>query len=397
MTAVIWPGPSTTKLVAATPANVTAVAPVSSSPAIVTVAPTAPLPGLKPEIAGGSITVNVPAASNLPSSSVTVTVPVVAAAGTLAVICVPAGFTKKVGSGVPLKATLVVPRRPVPVIVTVAPAPPFAGSSAERKKRVNGVALGVEADPFTTLIVPFVSPVGTVAAIWLPAALTVNEAAMPLNVTAVAPVKPDPSIVTRSPARATAGANPDTVKVTAKLPLLSAAPSSVVTRIFPAVAPGGTVARSWVGPSRETELAGTPLKVTPGEPPKPVPLTVTTVPVGPPDGAKPVTFGSTTNGACAIPPGVVSVTRPVVASDGTVARTVVELTYVGGADTPLNVTPLTPLNVVPVIVTTVPVTELDGVTEAMVGSTLNETGLVAVPPSVVTVTGPVVATAGTCV
>ncbi len=50
-----------------------------------------------------------------------------------------------------------------------------------------------------TAIVPVVAPVGTVAVIWV-AELTVNAvAAVPLNLTAVAPVRFEPLIVTVVP------------------------------------------------------------------------------------------------------------------------------------------------------------------------------------------------------
>jgi hypothetical protein len=64
----------------------------------------------------------------------------------------------------------------------------------------------------------------------------------------------------------------------------------------------------------------------------------------------------------------------------------------------LNFTDVTPLNVVPEIVTTVPAGPCVGASGLeIVGSTLNGVALVATPPGVVTFTSPVVAVAGTCV
>jgi hypothetical protein len=62
-------------------------------------------------------TVNVPGPMALPPAVVIVTFPVLAPAGTVAVICVPE-FTVKVVVFTPPKVTLLVPVSPVPVIVT---------------------------------------------------------------------------------------------------------------------------------------------------------------------------------------------------------------------------------------------------------------------------------------
>ena len=62
---------------------------------------------------------------------------------------------------------------------------------------------------------------------------------------------------------------------------------------------------------------------------------------------------------------------------------------------PLNRTAVTPVKVVPVIVTTVPTSPLVGVKLVIVGDTVKLVALVAVPPGVVTLSGPVVAPAGT--
>ena len=64
---------------------------------------------------------------------------------------------------------------------------------------------------------------------------------------------------------------------------------------------------------------------------------------------------------------------------------------------PLNSTAVAPLKFVPVIVTLAPTAPLVGVKLAIVGAgmTVKLAALIAVPPSVVTLTGPVVAPAGT--
>ena len=65
--------------------------------------------------------------------------------------------------------------------------------------------------------------------------------------------------------------------------------------------------------------------------------------------------------------------------------------------TPLNATAVAPLKFVPLIVTLVPTGPLVGAKLAIVGAgmTVKLAALVAVPPGVVTLTGPVVAPAGT--
>jgi hypothetical protein len=65
--------------------------------------------------------------------------------------------------------------------------------------------------------------------------------------------------------------------------------------------------------------------------------------------------------------------------------------------TALNVTAVAPMKFVPLIVTLVPSGPLVGVKPVIVGAvtTVNALALVAVPPGVVTLSGPVVAPAGT--
>ena len=68
------------------------------------------------------------------------------------------------------------------------------------------------------------------------------------------------------------------------------------------------------------------------------------------------------------------------------------------ATLPLNVTAVAPVKFVPLIVTLVPTGPLAGVKLVIVGAlaaTVKLAALVAVPPGVVTLSGPVVAPAGT--
>jgi len=71
---------------------------------------------------------------------------------------------------------------------------------------------------------------------------------------------------------------------------------------------------------------------------------------------------------------------------------------VKAAVVPLNVTAVAPVKFVPLIVTLVPVGPLAGVKLVIVGAlavTVKLVALVAVPPGAVTLSGPVVAPAGT--
>ena len=68
------------------PLNFTAVAPVKPEPLIVTLVPTGPLVGAKELITGGATTVKLMVLVPVPAAVVTLMGPVVALAGTLAVI-----------------------------------------------------------------------------------------------------------------------------------------------------------------------------------------------------------------------------------------------------------------------------------------------------------------------
>jgi hypothetical protein len=72
--------------------------------------------------------------------------------------------------------------------------------------------------------------------------LTVKMADVPLNFTAVAPVKPDPLIVTLVPTGPLFGENEliEGAAVTVKFDELVPVPFAVVTLIGPVVAPAGT-------------------------------------------------------------------------------------------------------------------------------------------------------------
>ena len=130
--AEIWVGESTVNVVAATPPNVTDVAPVNEPPVMVTTVPTLPLVGVKLLMHGPEPvdTLKLVVLVAVPSESVTAMGPLVAPARTVAVICV-FELTVKVVAAVPLNVTadagLGASWNPVPVMMTCVPTGPHVG------------------------------------------------------------------------------------------------------------------------------------------------------------------------------------------------------------------------------------------------------------------------------
>jgi hypothetical protein len=196
---------------AATPWNLTDVTPEKCVPLIVTVVPAAPNVGLKLEINGAPApsTVKLPALCAVPPGVTTVTLPVVAPAGTVALICVPAAFTEN-PAPIPLKRTADVPAKRDPLMLTLDPTAPLVGLSPVMMGTpiVMVKLLPLVAGPFgpDTVMGPVVAPGGTVALICVPAGrITVKLAEVPLNVTDDVPMNPVPLTVTLDPAAPLAG------------------------------------------------------------------------------------------------------------------------------------------------------------------------------------------------
>ena len=101
--------------------------------------------------------------------------------------------------------------KPLPLIVTELPTGPLLGVEAadRRAQRWTVKLLPLVALPagVVTLIGPLLAPLGTVAVIWV-SELTVNRRRVPLKVTAVAPVKSLPVIVTEVPTGPLLGLKP---------------------------------------------------------------------------------------------------------------------------------------------------------------------------------------------
>jgi hypothetical protein len=367
---------STVNDVAATPLNLTAVAPVRFVPVITTVAPTAPEVGVNEVTLGAGIIVNEPALVPVPPGVVMAIGPVVAAAGTVAVTCV-AESTVYTVVPTPLKLTAVAPVRFVPVMTTVVPAPPLVGVNevtVGAGRTVKLAALVPVPAGAVTEIGPVVAPAGTVAVIWV-FELTVNAIAeTPLNLTAVAPVRFVPVTTTDVPMPPLAGAKEVTVGGRKKFVALVPVPPAAVTEIGPVVAPAGTVAVIFVALLTVTVVAVAPPNLTAVTLENPVPLMTTPdVPTLPLVGEKDVIVGAAMTvklELVAVPPGVVTVTNPLVAPAGTVAVIWVLEPMVNAATTPLNRTTVAPTKFVPAIVTELPTAPVDGVREVIVGTRL---------------------------
>jgi hypothetical protein len=304
----------------------------------------------------------------------------------------------------PLNRTLVAPVKLVPLIVTLAPSSPLSGvmlAIVGAGMTVKLVAVVAVPPGVVTLSGPVVPPVGTVA--WIAVGdVTVKVALSPLNRTAVVPKKFVPPIVTLAPTPPPVGAKLVIVGagMTIKLVGLIPVPPCAVTRNGPVVAPVGSVASIAVA-EISVKLAGLPLNVTAVAPVNSVPPIVTLVPTGPLAGVTLVIAGGGMTvklvALVAVPPRVVTLSGPVVAPAGTVASIAEAEVTVKLAARPLNMTAVAPVKSVPPIVTLLPAGPVVGVTLVIVGGgiTVKLVALVAVPPGVVTLNGPVVAAAGT--
>ena len=205
-TAVISVLDTTVNDCAAVPPKLTPVAPLSTVPVIVTVAPCPADVGAKLVIVGGGITVKSVLLAATPPGVVTLIGPVVAAGGTVAWISV-AEATPKLAL-TPLKVTPLASVKSVPVMVTLAPTAALAGAKlviVGGGITVKSVLLAATPPGVVTLIGPVVAADGTVA--WISVAEATPKLALtPLKVTSLASVKSVPVMVTPAPTAPLAGA-----------------------------------------------------------------------------------------------------------------------------------------------------------------------------------------------
>lgn len=298
----------------------------------------------------------------LPPAVVTAILPLVAPLGTTAVMEVVL-ITVKVVAAIPLNFTAVAPEKFMPVMVTTVPVWPLVGVKeviVGKETTVKLVALLAVPPGVVTLILPVVAPTGTMAFNAVAEILVIVVDATPLNFTALAPVKLVPIRVTVDPTR------PDWVKavidgkeMTVKLVALVAVPPGVVTEILPVVAPTGTMAFNEVAEIFVMVVDARPLNFTARAPVRLVPIMVTVDPTRP-DFVKAVIVGKLTTVKSvlllAVKIGVVTLILPVVAPTGTMAFSeVAEILVIEVDATPLNLTALVPIRLVPITVTVDPI------------------------------------------
>src|SRR6476661_4387077 len=195
------PGPVTVMGPVVVPTGTVTVICVAELTVKITTVPGPPAAGEKMVMVGAGITVKLVAEVPLAMGLVTVMGPVMAPAGTVTVIWVPE-FTVKLVVLMPPNDTPLAPRKLVPVMTTVVPGEPLVGVKLVTVGGLPTTKLWAEVavPPGTvTVMVPVVVPAPTVAVICV-AEFTTNVAGVPLNDTAVAPVKPPPRMVTTVPA-----------------------------------------------------------------------------------------------------------------------------------------------------------------------------------------------------
>lgn len=203
-TAVMLVAETTLNEAAAVPPKLTAVVPEKFVPLIVMVATAAPLVGVNNEIVGTRTNVN-PALDAIPLGVVTETSPD-APLPTMAVILV-ADTTLNEAATVPPKLTSVAPIKPVPEIVMILPFPPLGVKEAIVGAAINVNPVFIAVPPgVITETLPDV-PAATTALI-LVAETTLNDvAAVPPKLTAVAPLRLVPVMVTVAAETALVGVN----------------------------------------------------------------------------------------------------------------------------------------------------------------------------------------------
>ena len=384
---------------AAVPPKLTAVAPVKFVPVKVTVAPVAALIGVKEVMTGAGMNVN-PARTPVPPGVVTLIFPEVPVA-TTAVMLV-AETTLKEVAAVPPKLRAVAPIKLVPVRVTVAPVAALVGV----KEVMTGAGMNVKPARTTvppgvvTLTFPLV-PAATTA-VMLVAETTLKEvAAVPPKLTAVVPVKLVPVNVTVLPVAALVGVNEVIIGAGMNInPASVPVPPGVVTLTFPEV-PAATTAVMLVAETTLKEVAAVPPKLTAVAPVKSVPVKVTVVVEPALVGVNEVIVGAGMNvnpAKIPVPPGVVTLTFPLVPAATTAVMLVAETTLKEVAAVPPKLTAVVPVKSVPVKVTVVVEPALVGVNEVITGAGINvNPARVPVPPGAVTLTSPEVPAAITAV
>lgn len=278
--------------VALTPLKETTGEALKLVPVMITVAPTAASAGEKFVIVGEGKTVKFAALSTVIPLEVTAILPVVAPAGTAAVMLeAEAAVTVAV---TPLKETTGEAPKLVPLIVMLAPGAPLVGVNAEMTgvgSTVKFVALEI-VTPFTvTERSPVEAPAGTCESM-LPDVKAETVALVVLNMSAGVVRKLVPVIDTGVPTAPLVGVKPVMVGVgnTVKLEALEIVTPFTLIEMGPLTAPVGTEVVIEVVDDAVT-TAAVPLKETVGVVLKLVPVMTTVAPIAPLAGVNPVIVG----------------------------------------------------------------------------------------------------------
>jgi len=241
--------------------------------------PIAPLVGLIPVIVAKGRRVKDPELVAEPAGLVTEMVPVLPVATTALMLV--GELIMNDAASVPPNFTEVAPVKLVPLIVTFIPCAPLLGVNDE----IVGAAMKV--NPPSTALPPGVvtetfpeEPVATTAVTVVELTTLKDVAAVPPKLTAVAPSKSVPVMVTVAPLIALIGANDEIVGPAMNVnPANESVPPGVVTDTLPE-APLATTAKICVGESTVNEAAAVPPKLTSVASVKSVPVMVTVAPLG---------------------------------------------------------------------------------------------------------------------
>ena len=270
----------------------------------------------------------------------------------------------KAETATPLNSTALTPRKFVPVMTTGEKAAPLAGKmpvivGAAGAVTVKLVALVAAPAGVTMLMGPEVRPPGRLLIVNAVGEFTVKLVTRtPLMSTALAPVKLSPAMTMLDPMPPLPGVKPVMVgagdAVTVKLAPLVATPPDEITLIGPVPAPLGTLNTVICVDEFTVKIeVATPLKVMRLTPTKFEPVIITWEPGAPAVGVKPEIVGAGAGvtvklpALVAMPPGVTTLMRPVVAPPGTEPESSVGDALKKDAVTPLKSTCVTPVKSVP--------------------------------------------------
>jgi len=363
---------ATANEVAGVPPKDTAVALVKLVPEIFMVAPAAPKLGVNDVMVGGCRKIK-PDSPPEPAAVVTEMLPEVPLPTTAVMVF--AFTTVYEVANVPPNFTEVVPVKFAPLMVTTVPTPPVVGLKEEMPGSVDEKTKPArDAVPPGDVTVTLPDAPLPTCAVMVPSSTTVKESAAVLpNLTAVAPVKLAPLMVTVWSVAAVVGVN-ELINGAAKKvkPARVEVPAGVVTKTLPDAAPLLTTAVMVVVLTTVKEVAAPPPKLTAVAQEKSVPVMVMVVPAAAVVGENDAMAGAgvlyVKPASVAVPPGVTTEMLPEVAHGAMAVMLVAFTTLNEVAAVPLKVTAVVPVKLEPVMVTVAPTAAAVGVNEVIVGA-----------------------------